>query len=473
MPYNDEYGRSERADRLNHRGLVADPAVTTALRNMNLPDRAEARQAIENDIVALRTSGPDLPLLSRPTSRAVAVDGSPAEVEVLPDFPAARVGYLQVAVAHVDLRRMLAPPSDRFVNPGEIGRAAVGYVLKNVIPTSVINYRDGQDQKSAFREAVDTIFRVPRMGDREDDLASLLDVLFYVWTGTPDVPATSLSVSKCPSCGFAGPHMVGADPISCPSCNEPIYPIDVLQLHIEVAPEGSNLMALGRLMSVVEVLVFLWFIRCFARGTEYQHTAFVLDGPLLVSGAAADLKRHAERFLQAVHTSVSRRGWLSPPILGLQKTGVLVDHARQLAALGLLPPGTLVSLPDGYLRRWVVPGPASAYGRDTDFGRRFIYRTRDARVHVLSVPRLKGGTVIDDRDGVDLTAYPTLRSSLEFLDAVGTRLYQDAVIPVALAHNYASLPVGIGSEVLRTHAQVALGIRPTAMPPQPTRWPSR
>jgi hypothetical protein len=56
-------------------------------------------------------------------------------------------------------------------------------------------------------------------------------------------------------------------------------------------------------------------------------------------------------------------------------------------------------------------------------------------VHVLSVPRLSGGTVTDDRGTVDLAAYPTLRSGLDFLDAVGTRLYQDAVIPVALAHN--------------------------------------
>ncbi|MEV4761140.1 hypothetical protein AB0J89_00735 [Micromonospora chokoriensis] len=78
------------------------------------------------------------------------------------------------------------------------------------------------------------------------------------------MPATSLSVSKCPSCGLAGPHVVGLAAISWPGCKEPIYPTDVLQLHHEVVPEGINLMALGRLMSVVEVLVSLWFIRCFA-----------------------------------------------------------------------------------------------------------------------------------------------------------------------------------------------------------------
>jgi len=139
------------------------------------------------------------------------------------------------------------------------------------------------------------------MGDGEDDLASLLEVLRHVWTGIPDTPAAGLAAPKCPSCSLAGPHLVDVAAMPCPGCREPIYPTDVLHLH------------------------------------------------------------------------------------------QLVGHARQLASLGLLPPGTLVSLPDGYLRPSVVPGPASAYGKDTDFGRRFVYSTGDGRVHVLAVPCLSGG----------------------------------------------------------------------------------
>jgi hypothetical protein len=91
-------------------------------------------------------------------------------------------------------------------------------------------------------------------------------------------------------------------------------------------------------------------------------------------------------------------------------------------------------------------------------------------VHVLGVPRLAGGTVTDDRNAVDLAAYPWLASALAVLDRIGTRLYTDAVIPMALAHQYASLPIGIGSEVLRTHAQRGLAIAsPLMSAHRPTR----
>ena len=46
----------------------------------------------------------------------------------------------------------------------------------------------------------------------------------------------------------------------------------------------------------------------------------------------------------------------------------------------------------------------------------------------------------------------------EVLDHVQTRLYENAVIPVALAHSAASLPLGVGQSVLRALVQQSLGL---------------
>jgi hypothetical protein len=46
-------------------------------------------------------------------------------------------------------------------------------------------------------------------------------------------------------------------------------------------------------------------------------------------------------------------------------------------------------------------------------------------------------------------------------------LYRNAVIPVAFAHNYASLPLGTGSQVLTYLAQDALGAARTQVRPTP------
>jgi hypothetical protein len=78
------------------------------------------------------------------------------------------------------------------------------------------------------------------------------------------------------------------------------------------------------------------------------------------------------------------------------------------------------------------------------------------------------GETTDDARGVDLQRYPQLSTVVSLLDRVGTLLYKDAVIPVALAHNFASLPLGTGSQVLTYLAQDALGTART--PARPTAF---
>ncbi|MEU4411388.1 hypothetical protein AB0F88_43385 [Streptosporangium sp. NPDC023963] len=217
-------------------------------------------------------------------------------------------------------------------------------------------------------------------------------------------------------------------------------------------------------MNVLELLTFLWQIRIFSvanDGRLLPHVAFILDGPLSMFGRPAGLKRYALRFLQDMHASELRAGRVGlPVIIGLEKGGTIAEHAGHIRKH--IPPGTLMCLPDWYIRDHIQHRAGNrSYGYDTDYGRRFIYRATDGRVLVFSIPPLPVGEPIDDADGVELSRYPTLSSSAKLLDKIGTLLYQDAVIPVALAHNFAALPLGTGSQVLTNLAQDVLGTRRT------------
>ncbi|MEV6867050.1 hypothetical protein AB0M44_39415 [Streptosporangium subroseum] len=217
-------------------------------------------------------------------------------------------------------------------------------------------------------------------------------------------------------------------------------------------------------MNVLELLTFLWQIHIFSMassGRLLPHVAFILDGPLSVFGRPAGLKRHALRFLQDLHTSELRAGRVGlPVIIGLEKSGTIAEHAGHIRKY--IPPGTLMCLPDWYIRDHIQHRTGiRSYGYDTDYGRRFIYRAVDGRVLVFSTPPLPEGEPTDDADSVNPNRYPTLSASIKLLDKIGTLLYQDAVIPVALAHNFAALPLGTGSQVLTNLTQDVLGLRRT------------
>ncbi len=75
-------------------------------------------------------------------------------------------------------------------------------------------------------------------------------------------------------------------------------------------------------------------------------------------------------------------------------------------------------------------------------GQKFFYPTAQGQLLTISVPILAGEGVYDAR------AYDNLPTTLLLLDRIGTSLYKDATIPIALAHHFVSIPLRTGSRVL-------------------------
>lgn len=468
MPYIKPQGAPERANRLGHVPSAIDPSVRHALESFHLPPASSEPPPIEDLLIeaaTLRVSGLPAP------SFAVSVDGSMQEVQVRADFPSARVGFAQVAGVFSKLDSFRPPPRGGFVDPKEIAQATNADLVKGVVPTSVVTIRPGQTMHESWREAVSTLLHDSRLEGPAGISTSLQEVLAAI-LGAPDPAVTSVVLERCP-----GRHDRDCEardltvPLSgaeCPDCHTPLYFSDITNTHDEVVEDGSNQTALGRLMSVLELLTFLWQIQIFAaadNGRLLPRCAFLMDGPLAMFGRPAGLKRPALKFLQKIHNDSLRRGGVGlPVVIGIEKGGVLAEHAN--AIRHHIPPGFLLALPDSYIRDNVQHRAGKrAYGYDTDYGRRFIYRTQDGRVIVFSTPPLHGGIPTDDADRVDVNHYPTLDAVVGLLDRVGTLLYRDAVIPVALAHNFASLPLGTGSHVLTFLAQDSMGVTRSAAHP--------
>jgi hypothetical protein len=142
------------------------------------------------------------------------------------------------------------------------------------------------------------------------------------------------------------------------------------------------------------------------------------------------------------------RSYGLPRIVGVEKTGQFAEHAADISPL--LERRALVRLPDEYIFQRIVPSrsqSASGFGNDTYYGRKFLYKPATGQMLTITVPSLLPlplpGTQPDDP-----SLYETLPQTLSLLDEVGTRLYQDALIPVALAHSYAAIPLQTGSKVL-------------------------
>lgn len=452
MPYETIAGSHEIASRLGH-STAAVRAVADS-RTFHVPaeqlrDADELRKKVRPR-VDLVFPNPDARLTA-----ALAIDGSYVVERIRDGLPSVLYGFAQTAAAFVDLTVMETQRAARFVDPFEIERAVNTALVTLDLPVAGAYTREGVDIATSWRESIDHLFRVKKIEvNRLDE--SLLDLLFLLH-GRPGAAADTVPVN-CPTPDCNKDVAVPPDGRDCDACGGWLFPTDVLRIHEEVGEEGTNQSALGRLMSVVELLVLVGLATLLWEESRHQllpTTLFIVDGPLAMYGPPAKLRGRALDYFQFM---VADTPGLAPYICGLEKTGAMVDFARQLARHDVLEPGQLMVCDEEILGRVTNATNARGYGKETYWGRKFIYRALDGRVVVPTVMPATGDPY-DANGGKPFPEdYPTLPAILDVIDRTGSSMYVDGIIPVAAAHGKAAFPIGVGTDVLRLVATQRLGL---------------
>lgn len=455
MPYDTVSGSHEVASRLGH-STAAVRAIADS-RTFHVP--AEELQDVDD--LRKRVRPRDDFVLTGEGSRltaALAIDGSYVVERIRDGLPSVLYGFAQTAAAFVDLTVMETQRAERFVDPYEIERAVNAALVTLDLPVAGAYTREGVDIATSWRESIDHLFRVKKIEvNRLNE--SLLDLLFLIH-GRPGVAAKTVPVN-CPTDDCNKDVPVPPEGLECDACGVWLFPTDVLRIHEEVGEEGANQSALGRLMSVVELLVLVGLATLLWEQSRHQllpTTLFIVDGPLAMYGPPAKLRARALAYFQRMDADTPG---LAPYICGLEKTGAMVDFARQLARHDVLEPGQLMVCDEAVLGRVINATNVRGYGKETYWGRKFIYRALDGRVVVPTVMPATGDPYDANGGKPDPKDYPTLPAIIDVIDRTGSSMYVDGIIPVAAAHGKAAFPIGVGTDVLRLVATERLGLAPS------------
>ncbi len=393
----------------------------------------------------------------------IGIDGSMMVVPVREGLPSVRYGYAQTAAIWLDVDAMEVQRNERFVDPVALGRAVNSALVSFDFPVSGAYLREGMSIQESWRESVHRLFRTKKIEVNRLN-QSMLELLFLLH-GVPGDPAPTVPVN-CPAQNCDAKDVpVPPSGSKCPLCGTALLPTDTLRVHEEVVEDGSNESPLGRLMQVVELLVtvglssLLWEQ---ARDNLLTRTLFLTDGPLAVYGPPAKLRAWALTYFQQMTRDVPN-GRLH--ICGIEKSGTVVDYAAALARHDVLKPGDLLVVDADVIASITNADNPAAYGAETYWGRKFIYRAVDGRMVVLTVLPAAGSPYDDHGGQPEPQAYPALPAILDVVDRTGSSMYRNGLVPVALAHSKAAYPIGVGTDVLRLAARQKLGLD-TAQTPQ-------
>lgn len=469
MPYV-----GERASKVAHHAIVENPTVAAfhdACDYIREPSETEAA-----DIAARFAPAPDLATTALP-DRVIAIDGSWYEGSVNDkSLPSTRIGYVQIGGVLVDLTTFssIRVHDGRHVDPFRV--AALDEHNGRLIfpvPSSNVTYKGQRSVRAGFRLAVEEHFQSEETWTRPGDATSSLRATLFMLaarrrgdlaTGDP----TRLLLSRCPNERCTGTRIpVTAAPgeQTCPECGGPVYATDVLRIWENVTDYQANLEALGRLGNAVEQLLMVHYLRTMAEGgslATLAGTAFFVDGPLALFGNMAWLHGPILDYILELNRRLREGGHQPLLIVGLQKSGQIVDYGSLVERH--IPTDSLLCVDDDFRYTFIAPRPQAAvtFGLETHYGQDFLYKSATGRMFALALPysRPKDPRSEFIRDKCDLDSYLSLPRALRVIMELESALYENASIPIVLAHRYTAISLVPGGRVLDVLARGGFADRP-------------
>lgn len=442
MAYSSKNGRrpAEYASKSAHSQIVNDQSVREFLERCSLPKRADEISLSEHLEI------PYEPVSHNPIRHVIAIDGGFDEVVVRSEFPSSTMCFFQFGAlifGVTDLENLEEQP---FIDPDDMSKLSRIQRLKLVLPIRNVTLKDEPTLTDSVRRSVYDFFRQSMDGDRLID--SLRWFIFQEYRA--EMPPWTLA--SCPVCATSGVQLHRSKMSSdgtfvCEDCDGTIYLTDVFRLHEAVDDEMGAGGILGYVITTIEQLILVHLIRVILRTKPalLGEILFIKDGPLAFFGQTANMHRPMRelvRFLFEKHTLF---------LAGLEKSGSFVDHADEIT--DKLIEGSVLILDNDYIYRYVLPGKADSsnpYGRTTYYSNKLILKTSGGQVYVVSLPTRE---ILSHPKEEDLTNLPEILTNIEKLRC---DMYDNALVPVALANKLVSLANHPSSRILQKFATDAL-----------------
>lgn len=462
MGYKTIGGSFEKANKTSHFDIVNNPDVAAFKEECNYVKPPQTDEEGAEQTKVFQDAPPhDKVAMSK---FVIAIDGSRHESSLPDGFPATRVGYVKVTPILIALEDFagLLPAGGRFVDPFRVAEIVKDNAsLTFEIPSSNVKWKYPTVRES-FRARIDNKLMEKRIVE-SDPATNLRSTIFHLaarrtQSGTGD--PTKILLHKCPSCEATDVEVRDIPDIqTCPSCGKDVFPSDCLRLWEEVFEEQSNLAPITRFMNLVEHILPIAWIRYLLQSSPSTlgEIAFFVDHPLAIHGTSAWLHRCVMKYLYEVNNEMRRMGMPTITMIGLQKTGQVADFANAISRF--VKPNTIFPIEDEYRYRYIISGRTAAeggtFGIDEYYGQDFIYKTTTGRIFIFGLPYpfekkpSKGeGAEEWKKMKIDMARYENLPKTLALIDHFESDLYENAVVPIALAHRHAAISLVPGAKAL-------------------------
>mgnify|MGYP005817846249 CR=1 FL=1 len=439
MAYVSKNGRrpAEFASKSSHTQVINNAAVQEFLQHGNVPKKAEEIHLPSGNLLKFE------PADDNPISHIVAIDGGFEEIPVQSEFPSSTICFFQFGALIFSISDLEKISTQAFIEPEDMAKLKQIQRLPFTLPVKNFTYKKEPTLTHSVRRAVYDFFT-----KKNDDDEKLIDTLKWFIFQEYNKPVSVWNLSNCPHCYASNIPLERSSmkpdfTFECNHCGKEIFLTDVFRLHEAVDDQIGAGGILGYVTTTFEQMLLLHVMRLMLKlkPTLLKNVLFIKDGPLAFFGQTANMHkpmRSLVKYLFDQHNIF---------LAGLEKSGPFVEHADQIA--GKLEPGTILILDNDYIYKYIIPGkadPNNPYGRTTYYSNKLIFKSRYYGVHVVSLPTMD---VLSSPKPQDFRNLQTVLTNVEKLKC---DMYDNALMPVALANKLVSLAQFPSSKILQRFA---------------------
>lgn len=422
---------NEWAAKINHTHIINDPFIKDFISKCSFPKQAED---IEEQDTQFETLDPNI---ENPIKYILAVDGGYTTVEVKKNFPSAQFTFFQFGAVLFSVEDLEGLSEKPYIFPEDMQKLHNLQRFKLAIPTKNIVTSSESSLKNSIRKAIYDFFM------KERDHSSFIETLrWFIFREYSESPWKSYPLASNPNLDIG----TGPFELKCASMNPDytfdstdgkVYLTDVFRLHEVVDEEHGAGEMLGYLTRLIEQLIIVHFIRFILKHQArlLNEFLFIADGPLSFSGQTANMYAP----MQDLCNHLRQKNNLF--LVGLEKSGPFVEHAREISlspkGSPFLVNGKYMLLSNSYIYKYIVPGDASRmhYGSFSYYSGKVIFHSQDGQILVLTVPLPTKDSILKPHK----EDYMNLDVVLINMQKLKCDMYDDSIVPVALANKLVSL----------------------------------
>ena len=405
MPYQNDGGTYEKANKTGAYDILLDPSIKAAIKRWNCSKVTPITPS-----VILKDNSHDISDAGKRLRFVYVVDGSiptldTDDFEYKDDLRQYRASYVSTLILRLDLDYKIKVATQARKEMAQNG----GVTRYNALLPVRHIWRHGLKDKGPFEtlrlEVFDAISGLPEI------METYKWLVFRKWHDNGNTHV----VFKCPLCRYKGETAVFShdqESTHCSHCRDQVFITDRFigfrktvggkQTAIDVIPSTY--------MSIKEHLILFNEIRLLWENDKQKlsESLFIKDGTLGCSDD--DLKKDLLNFL-----SFARNAGQHIHIVSQEKTGRFYEHLRLIEPH--ISKNTVIVLPDDYIHREVqgseITDRTRRYGYYYNWGAKVLVKLANGQALVLNIPTKepKANPTYDDLVGAD-NIIQTIKTSL-------------------------------------------------------------